>query len=83
MTDIRREKYTIQEIRERVQEIEPTTILLSSEYINNKQPLEFLPYIADNTHKSLKILIDHAEKQNIQVTLLTQPVAYPVDGASK
>ena len=28
-----------------------------------KQPLEFLPYIADNTHKSLKILIDHAEKQ--------------------
>lgn len=42
MTDIRREKYTIQEIRERVQEIEPTTMLLSSEYINNKQPLEFL-----------------------------------------
>ncbi len=38
---------------------------------------------ANNPHKSLKILIDHAEKQNIQVTLLTQPVAYPVDGASK
>lgn len=48
-----------------------------------KQPLEFLPYIADNTDKSLKILIDHADEQNIQVTLLTQPVAYPVDGASK
>ena len=31
----------------------------------------------------INVLIDHAEKQNIQVTLLTQPVAYPVDGASK
>lgn len=42
MTDIRRKKYTIQEIQKMVHEIEPTTMLLSSEYINNKQPLEFL-----------------------------------------
>ena len=45
------------------------------------QPLEFLPYLADNTEKSLKILIQAAEQQKIQVVLLSQPVSYPLDPA--
>ena len=45
------------------------------------QPLEFLPYLADNTDKSLKILIQAAEQQKTQVVLLSQPVSYPVDTA--
>lgn len=40
--------------------------------------LEFLPYIADHTEKSMHTLIDHAEQQHAQVVLLTQPVAYPL-----
>ena len=43
------------------------------------QPLEFLPYLADNTEQSLKILIQAAEQQKIQVILLSQPVSYPLD----
>ena len=42
------------------------------------QPLDFLPYVADNTSKSMQTLIDYAEKQHAQVQLLTQPVAYPI-----
>jgi L-ascorbate metabolism protein UlaG (beta-lactamase superfamily) len=45
------------------------------------QPLEFLPYLADNTEKSLKILIHAAEQQKTQVVLLSQPVSYPLDPA--
>ncbi len=45
------------------------------------QPLEFLPYLADNTNKSLKILIQAAEQQKIQLVLLIQPVSYPLDTA--
>lgn len=45
------------------------------------QPLEFLPYLADNTDKSLKILIQAAKKQKTQVVLLSQPVSYPLDPA--
>jgi L-ascorbate metabolism protein UlaG (beta-lactamase superfamily) len=45
------------------------------------QPLEFLPYLADNTEQSLKILIQAAEQQKTQVILLSQPVSYPLDPA--
>jgi L-ascorbate metabolism protein UlaG (beta-lactamase superfamily) len=45
------------------------------------QPLEFLPYLADNTDKSLKILIQAAKQQKTQVVLLSQPVSYPLDPA--
>lgn len=45
------------------------------------QPLEFLPYLADNTDKSLKILIQAAEQQKTHVILLSQPVSYPLDPA--
>ncbi|NNG82732.1 MBL fold metallo-hydrolase [Acinetobacter sp. ANC 5378] len=45
------------------------------------QPLEFLPYLADNTNKSLRILIQAAEQQKTQVILLSQPVSYPIDTA--
>lgn len=43
------------------------------------QPLEFLPYLADNTEQSLKILIQAAEQQKTQIILLSQPVSYPLD----
>lgn len=43
-----------------------------------KQPLEFLPYVADNTSKSMQTLIDFTEKQHAKAVILTQPVAYPV-----
>ena len=43
-----------------------------------QQPLEFLPFLADNTQKSMQILIDHAAKQHAQVVILTQPVVYPL-----
>ncbi|WP_407303118.1 MBL fold metallo-hydrolase [Acinetobacter sp.] len=43
------------------------------------QPLEFLPYLADNTDKSLKILIQATERHKIQVVLLSQPVSYPLE----
>ncbi len=45
------------------------------------QPLEFLPYLVDNTEQSLKILIQAAEQQKTQVILLSQPVSYPLDTA--
>ncbi|OAL79817.1 hypothetical protein AY606_03980 [Acinetobacter sp. SFB] len=47
----------------------------------NIQPLEFLPYLADNTEQSLKILIQAAEPQKTQVILLSQPVSYALDPA--
>lgn len=43
------------------------------------QPLEFLPYLADNTEQSLKILIQAAEQQKTQIILLSQPESYPLD----
>jgi L-ascorbate metabolism protein UlaG (beta-lactamase superfamily) len=43
------------------------------------QPLEFLPYLADNTEQSLKILIQAAEQQHTRLVLLSQPVSYPLD----
>ena len=46
-----------------------------------QQPLEFLPYIADNTNKSMQIVIRHAEQQHAKVVLLTQPVAYPLQNS--
>ncbi len=45
------------------------------------QPLEFLPYLADNTEQSLKILIRAAEQQRTRLVLLSQPVSYPLDPA--
>ena len=45
------------------------------------QPLEFLPYLADHTEQSLKILIQAAEQQNTRLVLLSQPVSYPLDPA--
>lgn len=45
------------------------------------QALEFLPYLADNTDESLKILIQAAEQQHTQVVLLSRPVSYPLDPA--
>ena len=45
------------------------------------QALEFLPYLADNTDESLKILIQAAEQQKVQVVLLSRPVSYPLDPA--
>lgn len=45
------------------------------------QPLEFLPYLADNTEQSLKILIQAAEQQHTRLVLLSQPVSYPPDPA--
>lgn len=43
-----------------------------------QQPLEFLPFIADNTSKSMQILINNAEQHHAKVVLLTQPVVYPL-----
>ena len=40
------------------------------------QPLQFLPRAADNTARSMQILIDAAAKQKTQVVLLSQPVSY-------
>lgn len=45
------------------------------------QPLEFLPYLADNTEQSIKILIRAAEQQRTRLVLLSQPVSYPLDPA--
>ena len=45
------------------------------------QPLEFLTYLADNTNKSLRTLIQATEKQKIQLVLFSQPVSYPLDPA--
>ncbi|MFH7765504.1 MBL fold metallo-hydrolase [Acinetobacter sp. BSP-28] len=45
------------------------------------QPLEFLPYLADNTEQSLKILIEAAEQQHTRLVLLSQPVSYLLDPA--
>ncbi|OTG74093.1 hypothetical protein B9T38_01720 [Acinetobacter sp. ANC 4218] len=45
------------------------------------QPLEFLPYLADHTEQSLKILIQAAEQQHTRPVLLSQPVSYPLDPA--
>ncbi|OTG72811.1 hypothetical protein B9T26_10100 [Acinetobacter sp. ANC 4169] len=42
------------------------------------QPLEFLPYLADHTEQSLKILIQAAEQQQTRLVLLSQPVSYPL-----
>ncbi len=40
------------------------------------QPLQFLLRTADNTARSMQILIDAAAKQKTQVVLLSQPVSY-------
>ncbi|MEG0828832.1 MAG: MBL fold metallo-hydrolase [Acinetobacter sp.] len=45
------------------------------------QPLEFLPYLADNSEKSLNILIQAAKQQNASVVLLSQAVSYPLTQA--
>ncbi|AXQ20855.1 MBL fold metallo-hydrolase [Acinetobacter wuhouensis] len=42
------------------------------------QPLEFLPYLADNTQKSMQTLFHYVEQQHAKVVILTQPVAYPL-----
>lgn len=48
-----------------------------------QQPLEFLPYIADNTKKSMQTLIDHVEQHHAKVVILTQPVVYPLQNSNK
>lgn len=40
------------------------------------EPLQFLPHLADNTTKSLQILIEATNEQSSQMVLLSQPVSY-------
>ena len=46
-----------------------------------KQPLQFLPRLADDTPKSLQLLIQTAETQGTKVILLSEPQPYLLNAA--
>ena len=46
-----------------------------------KQPLQFLPRLADDTPKSLQLLIQAAETQGTKVILLSGPQPYLLNSA--